>query len=881
MGFNKKKTNKGKKNNEELGKTKKYRIKASKKKEGKNEKKKGKKRLKKILLGLVIFAVVVVAIGIAVVIGILSSDKYKVSRDNLIIKNFNTKVLDTEGNVIATVNGDENRKWVAIEEMPEYLPKMFVALEDERFYSHNGVDLKRTLGATVGFVFGKGSSSYGGSTITQQLIKNTYKDDDRSGLAGIQRKIREIARAYNVEKVLSKNEILELYLNKIFMGGTYYGVGTASEYYFSKSTKDLTLAEAAYLVAINTSPNAYKPFSESEEDANKIKSKVKVVLAKFKDEAPDLGYELTEEDYSKAIEEVDNGLPFKEGRVITNATSYSYHTAAAIEQAIDQLMKEQELTRDAASDMIKNNGYTIYSTQISSIQSIMQDEFAKDKYISYGKEKKDGKLINEGHTQSAMVIIEPTTGYVVGCMGGLGTDSNASGLNRATDSRKQPGSSIKPIGVVAPALEAGVITAATVYDDDATVFKGNYNPHNSGGYNGPLTVRHAIEHSSNIVHVKIMSDLGPSKSAEFLRSINFTMLRDEEIALPLALGATDTTPLQMAAAYAMVANDGVYIEPTFYTKVEDADGNVVLEAKQETKRVMTVQNAYVLKEILTAPVTGAGGTATTCWISGMEVGAKTGSTGGYKDRWLCGITPYYAGACWFGFDNAEAATGISGNGAARIWGEVMRAVHKPLAGKRFTKPSGVVSARICKDSGCVATEDCVNTEVEYFVAGTVPKQCEGHVKLKICKETGKIANDYCTDVEEKVYTAKPARENTSAWSTNYGDRFNIPQETCDVHKEPDKVKVPNVVGQKISEAKKLLEDKGLKVEIVYQEDTTKADGIVLKQSKNVDSEVEKGAIITLTVNKIEKPNPHENTQNTVTNTENVVNQNIEDTNTVP
>ena len=860
-------TGKGKKSNtkkdssNETEKTKKYKVESGKKK-------KNKKKWKKILLGIIIVCIALAAIGVAVAIGIFSSSKYKVTREQLVINNFNTKVLDSEGNVVATLNGEENRKWVSLEDMPEYLPKMFVALEDERFYSHNGIDIKRTLGATVGFVLGKGSSSYGGSTITQQLIKNTFQDDDSSGVAGVQRKIREMARAYNTEKVLSKNEILELYLNKILMGGTYYGVGTAAEYYFSKETKDMSIAECAFLVAINPAPNAYDAFSTEEADVTKIKNKTKVVLAKFKDEAKALGYEFSDEDYDAAVAEVDAGLAFKQGNVTTGANSYSYHTAAAISQAINQLMEKEGLTKEAATTAIYNNGYTIYSTQISSIQEVMQTEFGKDKYIVSGKEKKsDGTLLNTGHTQSAMVIIDPTNGYVVGTMGGLGTDSNATGYNRAIQGTKQPGSSIKPIGVVAPALEQGVVTAATVFDDSTTTFKGGYAPHNSEhGNSGLITVRHAIEVSSNIVNVKIISKLGPSESAAFLRNMNFDKLSDDDIALSLALGATSVTPLQMAAAYAMVANDGMYIEPTFYTKIEDSDGNVILEAKQETKRMMTVENAYILKEILTAPVTGNGGTATTCWIKGMEVGAKTGSTDEYKDRWLCGITPYYAAACWYGFDNQERPQGVSGNCAAKLWGEIMRTVHSPLESKRFTKPANVVSTKICLDSGCIATESCTRTETEYFVKGTVPGACEGHTKLTICKETGKIANEYCTDTEEKTFLVKPAMENTTLWTTKDEGKYDIPTETCDTHKKPEiiQVEVPDVIGKKSADAKKALEDKKLKVEIVYGEDKAKADGIVLKQSKTAKTKVDEGTTITITVNKLSSENT--NTTNTISNT---------------
>lgn len=845
-----------------------------------NKGKKKKHRILKFLLRafLVLFILGVIAVlaGIGIIAGIFSSDKYIVTREELEIKNFNTTVLDSEENVIATLNSDENRKWRTMDEMPDYLPKMFVALEDERFYEHEGVDLKRTAGATLQFVFKRGSSNYGGSTITQQLIKNTFEDKDDSGFAGIERKIREMARAFNTEKVLSKDEILESYLNKIFMGGTYYGVQTASEHYFSKDVKDLSLAEAAYLVAINDSPNAYKPFSEEESDKNKIKTRLKVVVNKFKEVAPTIGYELSEETYNQALEEIENGIAFNEGDVITNKASYSYHTAAAVDEAVKDLAEALSLTEQEARKRIENNGYTIYTTQDTYIQGVMEDEFLDDRYIVEGREtyeNEDGDivLLNEGHTQAAMVIIDYTNGHVVGCMGGIGEDSNAVGINRATNAHKQPGSSIKPIGVVAPALEKGIITAATVYDDSATVFPPRYNPHNSDGYHGLLTVRHAVEHSSNIIHVKEMCELGPENSAEFLREMNFNQISDDDIGLPLALGATSVTPLQMAAAYAMIDNLGVYIEPTFYTKIIDREGNVILESKQEEKRMMSEANAYVLKEILTAPVTGNGGTATGCWISGMEVGAKTGSTNGYKDRWLCGITPYYAASCWFGFDKQERPQGVSGNASATIWGRVMREIHSELDNARFERPDGVVTARICKESGCIATDECEDTEVEYFAADNVPKQCEGHVKLKICLDTDCIANEYCPHVEEQTFLAVPEKEKLGMWKTNDDGKYDVPEETCTTHKAPDKVKMIDVVGKSLTDAKKEIEKLGLKVETKNGEDKSKADGIVLQQSVKKDDQIEKGKTVTLTINKLSNSSTGKNEVNENTTTENGTN----------
>ena len=781
--------------------TKKYEIKEEKNKKGKSSKKKHPK-LKKVILALVMLIIIFCLICAGIVAGIFFSDKFKLTEEDLKITNVNGAIKDKDGVVIATLSGDENRKIVTFDNMPTYLPKAFIAIEDKRFYEHSGVDLKRTLYATAMYAVNKGDSSAGGgSTITQQLVKNLMNDKDDAGAKGVERKIREMARAYNVEKILSKDQILELYLNKIFMGSTVYGVGMASE------------------------------------------------------------------EYNAAVEKVENGLPFSKGDVSSKAT-YSYHTAAAIKEVIEDIAKEKDISEDAAEFMLYNKGYTIYTTQDTAIQKRMEEEFVKDKYLVKGREKKkDGTLLNTGHTQAAMVIMDQKTGQVVATMGGLGSDSSSTGYNRAIQGTKQPGSSIKPIGVVAPALEKGIITAGTVYDDSQTTFSGNYTPHNSDyGFDGLLTVRHGIEVSSNIVNMKIMAELGAKNSAEFLKQMGLTKISNDDIGLSLALGATSTTPLEMAGAYAAVANGGQYIEPTFYTKVEDSNGNVVLETKQETRRVMSEANAFILESILTTPVTGNGGTATTCSISGMSVGAKTGSTDGYKDRWLCGITPYYTAATWFGFDNAERPQGISGNGAAKLWSAIMRDVHKSLPKKTFTKPSNVVSIRICLDSGCVATESCSRTESEYFVKGKTPGQCQGHAKLKICKQTGKIANEFCTDVEEKTFLVKPAKENTKLWSTNAGDKYNVPTETCDVHKKPEeqKVTVTNVVGKTLAEAKKELENLGLTVEVEYKVDNSKKEGTVIRQSVAKDTAVNKGSKITIVISKKEEKKP-ENVENKIEN----------------
>lgn len=864
------------KSNGKNEKTKKYKIedsktdKAKKKKKANNEEtkalkvtKKGKvkkkhKILKRIIIAIILLILIAVMVVAGIVVGIFTSDKYKISKEEIETKNTNSEIrLESTGETIAVLRADENRKVIKLDQMPSYLPKAFVAIEDKRFYEHQGIDITRTLSATLNFVIKKGDSSYGGSTITQQLIKNYYDDKDDEGIAGVERKVREMARAYNLEKVFSKDEILELYLNIIFMGGTNYGVYTASIYYFNKPVDQLSLAQAAFLAGINHSPNAYNPF-EGKDNAEKIKTRTKTVLKEMLDQ----GYIKEQETYDYAVAEVENGLAFSKGQISTGS-SYSYHTAALIEQIINQIMEKDGVRREVAKERLYNNGYIIYSTVDPKIQARMEEEYKKDKYIFQPSAKKNGKLINSGHSQSAMAIIDHKKGQVVGVMGGLGTDADVTGTNRATQGEIQPGSSFKPIGVIAPALEEGIITAATVYDDSLTDFGGNYTPHNSGSFAGLLTVRHAIERSSNVVSVKIMAELTPKKSIEFLQNMDINISSMHE-SLPMALGTASVSPLEMAAAYAAIANDGVYITPTFYTRVEDHQGKVILEPNQEQKRVLSVQNAYILKSILTSPVTGPNGTVgSSCKISGIEVAAKTGSTEEYKDRWLCGFTPYYAAATWFGFDVPEKPNG--NNNARTIWGAVMKDIHTGLPNANFTKPDGIVTESICLDTGCVATSSCARVERENFVIGTVPKACEGHQKLAICIDTGKIANEYCPNREEKTFLAKPEKEDTKQWSTP-SSKYSIPTETCTEHKAPEQVEVTNVVGKKSETAKKELEDKGLKVEIKYSEDKNKDNGIVLKQSVDGGQKVDKGSTVTLTINRKENTSaPTNETEGNKTN----------------
>lgn len=831
---------------------------------------------KKIIIILILIFILMCLIGTGIFAGIFFSDKFAMSKEDLLISNSNTFVYDSEGNLIKELQGDENRKIITLNDMPAYLPKAFIAIEDERFYDHHGVDIKRTAAATVTYIFNKGSSSFGGSTITQQLIKNITNEKEDEGKAGIQRKIREMSRAYQIEKIISKSQILELYLNIIYLGGygkNICGVEVASEYYFGKSADELSLSESAYLAGINHSPNNYNPFTETN-NTEKIKKRTKTVLEKMKE----LGM-ISNEDFDKAISEVDAGLNFKQGN-LSSGTDMSYHLAAAIEEVVNQMVEEKGMSYEYAKSRLYGGGYKLYTTEVRSIQSRMQEEYVKDKYIVKSK-KNSGQ-----HSQSAMVIIDYKTGNVVGCVGGLGTDVNALGLNRIYSAR-QPGSSIKPIASIAPSLEKKIITAGTVYDDSPTTFNnGKYDPKNSSGYKGLINVRKAIEVSSNVVEVKIMSELGPENSIKFLEQLGLNHLDDkEDNGLALVLGGLThgATPLEMAGAYATIANGGEYITPTFYSKLVDSQGKTVLQPKQEKRRVMSEGTAYITKSILKAPVIGSNGTATNCKISGMDVGAKTGTTDSNKDRWLCGITPYYAAATWFGFDDPEVIN-YSGNPSAKIWAAIMQDIHKDLPKKTFEKPSNIVTAKICKDSGKSATSSCSNTYTEEFVSGTVPSACTGHSKVKVCKETGKLANEFCTNVEERSGLQPPEKEKNATWKTSAGGKYSSITDVCDVHKKPEintnivnnvtnnlenntpvvnepdnvkKVKVPNVVGKTESEAKRMLDAVKLRYKVEREVNDEKV-GQVIKQTRKAGEEVKEETIVTIIIGKKSEGNNAEN-----------------------
>lgn len=434
-----------------------------------------------------------------------------------------------------------------------------------------------------------------------------------------------------------------------------------------------------------------------------------------------------------------------------------------------------------------DGGFVIYTTQKPEYQEQIDREINDDKYKITSLDSNG----NEQQSQAAMVLIDYKTGYVLGIGGGIGEKTTAFGFNRATDAKRQTGSSMKPLAVLAPGIDKGVITGATVFDDNPTSFdNGKFEPKNYGrSYRGLITVRNAIGYSQNIPMVKAMCLLTTDESVNFLKNAGITSLDDEkDRGLSLALGGLTwgITPLEMAGAYSAIANDGTYITPTFYTKVTDANGNPVLQAKQEIRSIMSKQAAYVVKEVLTEPVKT--GTSRLCALGDMSVAAKTGTTNSDKDRWFCGFTPYYVATVWYGYDDPQEVKYASYNPAALMWKGVMSNIHEGLETKTFneTMPEGVVKAKVCKKSGFLATNTCTRSGTayeEYFVEGTEPIQtCPYHSSAKVCKDSGLLATANCKNV--RYVSARGEYTNANGlWETKngYGRVTKVPLTRCNIH----------------------------------------------------------------------------------------------------
>lgn len=582
---------------------------------------------------------------------------------------------------LTTVKSSENRIWIDGDQIPQHMKDALVAIEDKRFYTHKGVDWFRTAHAALNMF--TGGSTFGGSTITQQLIKNLTQQDDIT----VQRKLLEIFQALDLEKNYDKDEILEYYLNAVYFGEGCYGVQTAAQTYFGKDAKDLSVAEAASIVGITNLPTYYDPFYSVENNKERQEN---VLREMYKQ-----GY-LKKAEYEEAKNEE---LDFVRGENSPSTSNvYSYYEEVVLSDVIGDLAEAKGISRNAASQLVHNAGYEIYACIDKDIQAKVDAIYTDPEKLpkTYGSTK--------SQLQSAIVIIDQATGEIKALRGGTGDKTINYGLNRATGTTRPPGSSIKPIAVYGPAVEYGLISPSTlVLDKDekhVQLTHTSWYPKNSpNSYDGIITITTALQKSKNTVAAQIVDKLTPSASLEFLRSrLGVTSLIDSDAdyaAMALGEPHYGITVREMAQAYTALANDGVFTYSRTYTMVKDRSGKIILDNQPQTIQAFSQNTARTMTYMLNNAATY--GTGHESRLSNMPVAGKTGTTSANRDRWFCGYTPYYTCAVWTGYDTPETMA-FSGNPATQIWQKVMSAVHADLPRKEFNisyggSPTGIFGSR--------------------------------------------------------------------------------------------------------------------------------------------------------------------------------------------
>jgi penicillin-binding protein 1A len=727
------------------------------------------------------------------------------------ISNKTTFIYDSRGNVIQKLTGKDNKDSEPItdKEVPKYLKDAIVAIEDERFYTHPGIDLKRILSAGFTFVTGKGST-HGGSTITQQVVKNITGNDQRS----LQRKVQEWYIAIQLERKLEKWQILELYMNVSYWGHSCYGVQSASKKYFGKPVQELTLAQCALLAGITNRPGTYDPFTE--QGRKNAKDRQEVILGQMLE----FGM-IGQTEYDTAMVEDLKYASQEQSKKVTSVQSY--FVDQVIIDVRNALMKDYNMSSTMANYMIYNSGLEIHTTQDPSVQSAMDQVFNDDEYFPLINETAKRQL---EHPQSAMVIIDAQNGQVKALYGGYGKKEASNTLNRASSSlmKRQPGSSIKPLVVYAPAIDLKLITPATIIDDVPVYMKSplekdsdkEYPRNYDNEHDGLTSVRNGLKNSVNVVAARIWKEiLGADSSVDYLKRVGID--REKEKYLSLVMGGLETgvNPLQMAAAYVPFVHKGMYYEPTTFTLVKDSSGKTLIDKKPAYQAAYSEQTAFLMRDMMKGVTTGKentyphSGTAAAYVnekIIGMPVAGKTGTTSSNIDKWFVGYTPYYTAAVWYGYDNNGsepiALKKDEYNQAMKIWAAVMKKVHIDLPKKDFDPvPSGIVQKKICVYSGKVATALCEHdprgnaTRVEYFIKGTEPRDddpCTLHVEASVCTESKDVygrnllAGPNCP--LDKVVTQVFIQRGTPYMPTKPGEpapkdiKYELPAgEYCTVH----------------------------------------------------------------------------------------------------
>lgn len=696
---------------------------------------------KVLLSALLIMVITGSIVAGAMTIYIMKMDKgtdIDLGQMNLNYTSFLYEKDDVTGEWVKTeeYHGQENRTWVDFDQIPQYMKDAAVAIEDQRFYQHKGVDWKRTIGAMINSFVPIYGGRQGGSTITQQLIKNLTDDTDVS----FSRKIREIMRALEFEKTNNKDDILCAYLNTIALGSGCHGVQAAANKYFGKDVSQLNLAECASIIGITKYPTRYNPLLYPENN----KERQLTVLAEMLRQG-----KISQAEYDEAVA---YPLEFNPSSTLEEDVTHvqSWYSDMVFEDVVDSLVEELGYDRKYAQTMLFTQGLRIYSAVDRDAQAAVEEVYSDPSNFPSIKAASE--------PQSGIVVMD-YTGRIVATAGAIGEKTDTRVFSRATMAKRQTGSSIKPLTTYGPALEFDKITYSTVYPDEPLTIKQNGkltkwppNYNDRWSYEN-VTVQKGLEKSLNTISARILEDIGIDASFDFAKDrfhldslidseeINGITYTDRDRS-PLALGGMTKglTVLEMTAAFQTFGNGGLYYEPYSFYRVEDADGNVLIEKAKEgegssASRTLSSDTAYIMNRLMTQVVDGSSGTGREIrnngyWpeSKGMEIFAKTGTSGADNDStnvWIVGGTPYYVAGVWYGFDTPKALPKSIVNGAKYGWAKSMRGIHADLENIKFPADDSVVMRTYCEDSGLLAGNSCTHKKLGYYKKTNIPGVCNG------------------------------------------------------------------------------------------------------------------------------------------------------------